>query len=162
MGAGPPGHRQRRLPSLAAGLPSSGGPLASGGQTHGCLALFPRQCALYFLEGIEVFLQAVDVLLHLRDGGAELGCSREGAAALSGLIKEPSGKLGPGGRQAHRAANIAKREGGDEHSDHRNTSNPLVCHLWLLSGSTAHCRGRFDSNRDWRYEPLLRPYGRNE
>jgi hypothetical protein len=44
--------------------------------------------------GIEVFLQAADVLLHLRDGRAELAYSSEGAP-------EAAGKLGAGPRRTH-------------------------------------------------------------
>jgi class 3 adenylate cyclase len=86
--------------------------------------LLARQGRLYFLEGIEVFLQAADVLLHVRDGQAELACSSEGSGQAAGHL----GKLGAGPRRIQRTANIPEREGSEQHPDHRDAGNPLVCH----------------------------------
>src|ERR1700745_2816265 len=94
---------------------------------HESRALLTRQGRLYFLEGIEVFLQAADVLLHVRDGRAELACSSKRAP-------EAAGKLRTGSRRGHRTADITERERSEQHPDRRDTSNQLVWHLWLLLG----------------------------
>src|SRR5690349_18277895 len=95
--------------------------------------LLARQRSFHFLEGIEVLLQAADVLLHFQDRRAELGDSTQRTARLSGLLENTTETLGVGAPLAHRAANIPQGERPKKHSDHHRTTERLFCHLGLLS-----------------------------
>ena len=51
------------------------------------LRLFARQGCLHFFERIQIFLQAANMVLHLRDGRSELCYGPHWAAHLTGLFQ---------------------------------------------------------------------------
>ena len=79
----------RKVTKAEQSSPVGGIPPALPGEPQ---ALLARQGRLYLLEGIEVFLQAADVVLHVRDGRAELACS----SGDPGQAARHLGKLGAG------------------------------------------------------------------
>jgi hypothetical protein len=107
------GHVRPFAAPFGLGLLSPGSSARDPGLT-GVAGLLARQGRLYFLEAIEVFLQAADVLLHVRDGRAELAYSSKGAP-------EAAGKLRTGARHTHRTVDITEREHSEQHPDHRDT-----------------------------------------